>query len=144
VPETVYDLDFMAGLSSKPGLIRSVSIVGHLHHGKTLLCDMFMQQTHKLTTGKDWDLNKEYKWTDCRRDEVDRGISLKCAPLTIVMPDSRGKHYLFNLVDTPGHPGFSDEVSASLSLTDGVLLVVDCIEGVTFYVDRLIKEAMRL
>ena len=47
------------------------------------------------------------------------------------------------MVDTPGHPGLSDEVSAALRLTDGVLLVVDCVEGVTFYVDRLIKEAMR-
>ena len=42
IPETIYDLEFMAGLSAKPGLIRSVSVVGHLHHGKTLLCDMFM------------------------------------------------------------------------------------------------------
>jgi U5 small nuclear ribonucleoprotein component len=74
---------------------------------------------------------------------VDRQVSLKCSPLTVVLPDTRGKHYLFNFIDTPGHPGFSDEVTASLRLTDGVLLVVDCVEGVTFYVERLIKEAMR-
>jgi U5 small nuclear ribonucleoprotein component len=61
----------MASLSAKPALIRSISILGHLHHGKTLLCDMFMQQTHK-SPGKTWDLDKEYKWTDNRKDEVDR------------------------------------------------------------------------
>lgn len=138
----------MAGLSSKPALVRSLSVCGHLHHGKTLLCDMLMQQTHQPVKGNKqggdaWDLNKEYKWTDNRKDEVDRQVSLKCSPLTVVLPDTRGKHYLFNFIDTPGHPGFSDEVSASLRLTDGMLLVVDCVEGVTFYVDRLIKEAMR-
>jgi U5 small nuclear ribonucleoprotein component len=46
-------------------------------------------------------------------------------------------------MDTPGHPGFSDEVTASFRISDGVLLVVDCIEGMTFYVERLVKEAMR-
>jgi 116 kDa U5 small nuclear ribonucleoprotein component len=142
VPETKYSLEFMAGLSAKPSLIRSISVLGHLHHGKTLLCDMFMEQAHHPPS-KNWDLDKEYKWTDNRKDEVDRKLSLKCSPLTVVLPDTRGKHYLFNIVDTPGHPGISDEVSAALRLTDGVLLVVDCVEGVTFYVERLIKEAMR-
>jgi U5 small nuclear ribonucleoprotein component len=46
-------------------------------------------------------------------------------------------------MDTPGHPCFSDEVTAGLRLSDGILLVVDCIEGMTFYVERLIKEAMK-
>ena len=59
------------------------------------------------------------------------------------MPDSRGKSYVFNLVDTPGHPGFSDEVTAGFRLSDGVVLVIDCIEGVTFYVEKLIKEAIQ-
>jgi U5 small nuclear ribonucleoprotein component len=59
------------------------------------------------------------------------------------LPDSRGKSYLFNFIDTPGHPNFSDEVSAGIRLSDGMLLVVDVIEGVTFYVERLIKEALR-
>jgi U5 small nuclear ribonucleoprotein component len=54
------------------------------------------------------------------------------------LPDSRGKSYLFNFIDTPGHPNFSDEVSAGIRLSDGMLL-----EGVTFYVERLIKEALR-
>lgn len=70
-------------------------------------------------------------------------MSLKSSPLTIVLPDSRGKSYLFNLMDTPGHPNFSDEVTASLRASDGMLLVVDCVEGVTFYVERLVKEALK-
>lgn len=88
-------------------------------------------------------MTKEYKWTDNRKDEVERNMSLKCSPLTLVLPDMRGKSYLFNFMDTPGHPNFSDEVTAGLRLADGMLLVVDCIEGVTFYVERLIKEALK-
>lgn len=48
-----------------------------------------------------------------------------------------------NFVDTPGHSGFSDEVTVGMRISDGVLLVVDCVEGVTSYVERLIKEALR-
>ena len=47
------------------------------------------------------------------------------------------------MIDTPGHPNFSDEVTAGIRLADGMLLVVDCVEGVTFYVERLIKEALK-
>jgi translation elongation factor EF-G len=46
-------------------------------------------------------------------------------------------------VDTPGHPNFSDEVSAGLRLTDNVLLVVDVLEGVTTYGIRLIESALK-
>lgn len=101
---------------------------------------MMLQATHNK---KNWDLNKEYKWTDTRKDEVDREMSLKAVPMTLVLNDSREKNYLFNFMDTPGHPNFSDEVTASMRLCDGMLLVVDCIEGMTLYNERLIKEALR-
>ena len=59
------------------------------------------------------------------------------------MPDSRGKNYLINLVDTPGHPSFCDEVTVGMRLADSVLLVIDCIEGVTLAVEKQMQEAMR-
>ena len=95
---------------------------------------MLIQQTH---VGQ-WDMNKEYKWTDTRKDEIDRQMSLKATPMTLILQDSREKNYLFNVVDSPGHPNFSDEVSAALRVADGMLLVVDCIEGMTVYTERLI------
>lgn len=72
-----------------------------------------------------------------------RQISLKSSPVSVLLQDSREKNYLFNFMDTPGHPGFSDEVTAAMRLADGALIVVDCIEGLTFYVERLITEAVR-
>ena len=88
-------------------------------------------------------MKREYKWTDNRRDEISREMSIKSAPMTLVLQDSRSKSYLFHLMDTPGHPNFSDEVTAGIRLSDGMLLVIDCVEGVTFYTERLIKEALR-
>lgn len=143
VPETTFSLDYLSGLSTKPTLIRNVMVAGHLHHGKTLLCDMLIQQTHNTKRREYWDLKKELKWTDNRKDEVEREMSLKAAPFTVVLQDTREKSYLFNFVDTPGHPNFSDEVTVGLRLSDGMLLVIDCIEGVTFQTERLIKEALR-
>ena len=43
IPETTFSLEYLSGLSTKPQLIRNVVVAGHLHHGKTLLCDMFIQ-----------------------------------------------------------------------------------------------------
>lgn len=74
---------------------------------------------------------------------MSRELSLQASPLTLILPDSRDKNYFFNFLDTPGHPNFSDEVSVGIRLADGMLLVIDCIEGVTFYTERLIKEALR-
>lgn len=80
---------------------------------------------------------------DTRKDEIDRQLSVKAVPMTLVLPDSRDKNYLFNFMDTPGHPNFSDEVTAAVRISDGMLLIVDIVEGVTFYSERLIKEALR-
>ena len=48
------------------------------------------------------------------------------------------KSFLFNFMDTPGHTCFSDEVTAGFRLSDGAVIVIDCIEGVTFYTEKLI------
>jgi U5 small nuclear ribonucleoprotein component len=55
---------------------------------------------------------------------------MKCTPMSLVLPNSQEKSYLVNLIDTPGHPNFTDEMCAAIRVYDGALLVVDCIEGV--------------
>lgn len=63
--------------------------------------------------------------------------------MSLVLPSSRGKHFLVNLFDTPGHVNFSDEACASMRACDGVVLVVDCVEGVMIQTERLLKYAVQ-
>ena len=62
--------------------------------------------------------------------------------MSLVLPDSRDKHYLINLYDTPGHVNFSDEVCSALRISDGILIVVDAVEGVMMNTERFIRYAV--
>ena len=68
---------------------------------------------------------------------------MKSMPLSVVLSDPKGKSHLINLLDTPGHINFADEVAASLRLADGALLVVDVVEGVMLQTERLIKQIVQ-
>jgi U5 small nuclear ribonucleoprotein component len=96
---------------------RNVAVIGHLHAGKTSLCDLLLGQAHGT------------RYCDSRADEQQRGVSLKCCGATLAAEDSRGTSYALNAVDVPGHAVFADECAAALRLTDGVLVVVDAAEG---------------
>lgn len=86
---------------------------------------------------------KQLRYTDTLLTERERGCSIKCTPLTMRLENLRGKSFVFNLMDTPGHVNFSDEVTAALRLADGVCIVVDAHEGVMMQTDRLIRHAMQ-
>lgn len=126
----------------KASLVRNVAIVGPLHHGKTSLCDM-LQRATLLDDGSQGLKWIDKKVTDSRMDEIKREMSIKAAPLQILLQDSREKSYGFNFVDAPGHPDFFDEVCASIRLCDNALLVVDVLEGCTLYTEQLIRLAIR-
>lgn len=122
-----------------PKSVRNVCLAGHIHHGKTMLMDILIQQTHI----KDWNLERNYRWLDTRIDEQEKLISMKAAPMSLLLPDSKGKSYFVNFIDTPGHSNFWGEVSCGLRVTDGVILVVDAVEGVMMMTQRIIKQAIR-
>ena len=63
--------------------------------------------------------------------------------MSLVLQDSKGKSSLINIVDTPGHVNFVDEVASIARLTDGVVVVVDVVEGVMHGTEQLIRHAMK-
>jgi U5 small nuclear ribonucleoprotein component len=139
MPDTTFDFNFLAGMMDKPGLIRNVCFLGAMHHGKTLFMDMLVMETHE----KDWKINKEVRYTDSRQDEQDRGITIKSSSMSLVLPDSKEKSYLFNVMDAPGHSNFQDEVCSAISLSDGVVLFVDVVVGLTVHIERMMKHALQ-
>jgi len=140
LPTTTYDPEFMADLMDNPNLVRNVALVGHLHHGKSTFVDCLIAQTHPDLQSKE---DKALRYTDTLFTEQERGVSIKAMPVTLVTQDVKGKSFLLNAFDTPGHVNFSDEVTAALRLSDGIVLFVDASEGVMLNTERLIKHAVQ-
>lgn len=139
LPASNVDREFMTDLMDNGNLIRNVSLIGHLHHGKSWLLDCLIEQTHPDFVQSD---GKAIRFTDTLYTEQERGISIKSSPVSIVMQDLRNKSFLLNIMDTPGHVNFSGEVTAALRLSDGVILVIDASEGMMLGSQRLLKHAI--
>ncbi|KIO21996.1 hypothetical protein M407DRAFT_10128 [Tulasnella calospora MUT 4182] len=138
LPETRFDKGFMVDLLQHPEMVRNVAVVGHLHHGKTSLLDMLVFETHKLV----WEAEKPLRYTDTHPLATQRQISLKSSPLSLVLSTSNHKSLLFHLIDTPGHINFVDEAASAMRLADGIVLVVDVVEGLMSGAEAILRHAL--
>lgn len=72
----------------------------------------------------------QLKYTDIHVLSRERELSIKSSPMSLVLSTTGGKSHLVHFIDTPGHVNFVDEVASTMRLADGILLVVDVVEGV--------------
>jgi GTP-binding protein len=100
--------------------LRNIAIIAHVDHGKTTLVDRLLQQSGTL----DARTVVPERAMDSNELERERGITILAKNTAI-----RWKEWRINIVDTPGHADFGGEVERVLSMVDGVLLLVDAVDG---------------
>jgi GTP-binding protein len=100
--------------------IRNIAIIAHVDHGKTTLVDCLLKQSGTFAAHE----KMGERIMDSNDIERERGITILAKNCAIEYGGTR-----INIVDTPGHADFGGEVERVLSMVDGVLLLVDAVEG---------------
>lgn len=115
--------------------IRNIAIIAHVDHGKTTLVDKLLHQAGSFAAHQ----HIAERVMDSNDIERERGITILAKNCAV---DYEGVH--INIVDTPGHADFGGEVERVLSMVDGVLLLVDAVEGPMPQTRFVTKKALAL
>jgi GTP-binding protein len=114
--------------------IRNIAIVAHVDHGKTTLVDAMLKQSHIFRENQ----QVAERVMDSNALERERGITILAKNTSIVYKDIK-----INIVDTPGHADFGGEVERVMNMVDGVLLLVDAVDGPMPQTKFVLRQALQ-
>jgi GTP-binding protein len=123
------------GSSKMSRNLRNIAIIAHVDHGKTTMVDKLLQQSGTFASHQ----AVEERAMDSNDLEKERGITILAKNTALTYEGTR-----INIVDTPGHADFGGEVERVLGMVDGVLLLVDAVDGPMPQTRFVTKKALAL
>jgi len=118
--------------------IRNVGTAAHIDHGKTTLSDSLIAGAGMMSE----EAAGEQLFLDFDEQEQARGITINAAIASMVH-EFEGQEYLINLIDTPGHVDFGGDVTRAMRAIDGVIILVDSVEGIMPQTETVIRQALK-